>query len=551
MTVKENTVNWGTPLVCLRDTHGGPGSFITHASGASHRGNPNGFAMTRLDTQNELGIVGGGFRRQLWYPVKETKPGYQQALVTLGEYAPIDTLYPDRETLAAKIDAAVRGEDEGSGTHYAWSHVATESLGDDEAIRAKFLEKLMPQLDATQFKVELLGFRRRHLLFFGMGDWTGQTIYQTIAPVPINDSPYDGLGRLSARYRNHFTPEVMEQWKASGDRKAPWPTAWRNNVGRVMPLLYKGPAWVVRFLLDDQDPMGTNRMWVTDQAEFISSDWCQRHNWSTYNRGIDYQAREFDIPTWLTVGLAKRQMKYKVFKPKHPITHFQVKDLAVAKPVPPIVAILREAFFQERFLGKYDMAEVGGYLIDPLRFRIQLTTERDWSLAVPHKPKVLHMIPKGTTLWARIVAGGSLYYEYGPLNSPEDTKQKRGVREMKFHSMNHGFDIYASSYFSRALAVAQTMWSGIRYLEAGGMIGKLNIYEYNLAIEPELAPEAWTSVVDYWAEKVVGAPPAPAPIEAGVDEEELNDVWNREDEDEEEEEEQEEEQEFGLEVREL
>lgn len=381
---------------------------------------PHGNAVVPKEkSEKAIGYEGGGFRGLIVYPGdRPEKPGLPYQLFTDGEFARMDEMV-GKVCWRQWLENSYQGTDgDSSGTHYTWPHAATETAGLDPEVRQKFLDKLAVVLKDVPFEVKLQGFQRRYLLYFGPGSERSQTIYKTLAPVP-RQSPFGAPGtpeegKLSARYRDNFTPEkVNASLQATGLTGVP--QAWSGMT--VKPLLYRGPAWVVRFLLDDQDVLHGNRVWLTDDCEFISSDWCQRHDFSTYHRGMDYHAMEFDFPTWIQVGLVKKALGDRSFRPKHAeVKHFAVRDImkaAAGGELGELARLAKDCLMQLEWLGKYETVEVDGVEYDPLRLAIKLPTNAliEGHGAFIHGPT----IAKGQMVWWRWIDGAHEFPYFTPM----------------------------------------------------------------------------------------------------------------------------------------
>lgn len=167
-------------------------------------------------------------------------------------------------------------------------------LQSDEAERAAVQARLEREMAEYPFKFEITGLQRRFLMYFSDGGVDSQKAFESILPTP-DRSPLRTDGSL----RRPFALTYNHNMKAAS---VPWPKDHERLYGGLRPCLYRGPAYVVRFLLDDQDVLLERcRVYVDPQGDFICSDWCQRHDFSSYNGGgINLQMGIYTFATWVT-----------------------------------------------------------------------------------------------------------------------------------------------------------------------------------------------------------------------------------------------------------
>lgn len=161
----------------------------------------------------------------------------------------------------------------------------------DELARVR--ARLEHEMADYPYTFEITGLQRRYLLYFSDGNNESQQAFEALLPTPT-DSPLRADGTLRRPFA--FTYNHLMR-----DAKAPWPRNEERLYGGLRPCLYRGPAYVVRFLLDGQDVLLERcRVYVDPEGNFLCSDWCQRHDFSSYSDGINLQMGIYTFSTWVT-----------------------------------------------------------------------------------------------------------------------------------------------------------------------------------------------------------------------------------------------------------
>lgn len=267
-------------------------------------------------------IVGhSGLRRQI---LVQEKPG--ASLVETTEFVPIT---PE---IAGRL--ALHHEDPNSW-NFDWPQYPVESRGDDPRIRAIMEARLYQIMAPYALNVRIVGLQRRYLMYFSDGNYKSQGRFLRVAPHP-GQYPYDVNGHLLDAYTSGATLDELR----AGTRKPEGGTA---------PLLYAGPAWVVRVTIDGQQPaFGGCRVYVRDDGSFICSDWCQRDPTradttihSQYSKGIDLlSGQSYTLGSWLAGPCIGRAIQQGEFRPKEKIHTVQVGRIKLPPPVPSMAQAL-------------------------------------------------------------------------------------------------------------------------------------------------------------------------------------------------------------------
>lgn len=263
------------------------------------------------------GIVGGGVLGLRRTVLKEQPNG---KFVETGEQVPLT---------AALYDDLVDAYHSPNSWNYDWPHFQVEAVA-TPADRARVKAALEGQMAKHPYEFEIIGLQRRYLMYFSDGDWRSQAQFVALAPQP-DRYPYRFVdGELRRRYTGTYSAILR-------DAGAPFPEDWQRYAGPLRPMLYRGPAWVVRFRVDSQDvAFGHCRVYVTDDAEFICSDWCQRDSLARYEGGgISLQTQQYTFDGWVVGPCLKHASQKNGFKPKA-VTYAsdRVKDLLKKEPKP-------------------------------------------------------------------------------------------------------------------------------------------------------------------------------------------------------------------------
>lgn len=183
-----------------------------------------------------------------------------------------------------------------NGWNYTWPHLYTE-LMETPQLRGEVIDALVRSMSQYPNKFTVLGVQRRYLLYFADSSPGKQQLYVSVAHTPEDGPPFKADGTLKAQFAKSFTPHDYKEKKSAPEGQ---------------PLIYRGVAWVVRFLLDDQAvAFGNCRVYVgegdhpgfTDGplpvGHFYCSDWCQRHDFTSYGKGINLQFADFTFDGWV------------------------------------------------------------------------------------------------------------------------------------------------------------------------------------------------------------------------------------------------------------
>jgi hypothetical protein len=176
--------------------------------------------------------------------------------------------------------------------NFDYPDYAFETQSDPEEL-ARVRARLEQEMADYPYEFQITGLQRRYLLYFSDGNLETQQAFEALLPTP-DQSPLRSDGTLRRPFA--FTYNHLMR-----DAKAPWPRNEERLYGGLRPCLYRGPAYVVRFLLDGQDVLLERcRVYVDPQGNFLCSDWCQRHDFSSYNNGINLQMGIYTFSTWVT-----------------------------------------------------------------------------------------------------------------------------------------------------------------------------------------------------------------------------------------------------------
>lgn len=192
--------------------------------------------------------------------------------------------------------------------NYDWVHPTTEFPGDDPAAHERIAHLLSAQMAAQPYDFQIVGLQRRLLWYYSDGSLESQKRFEAYLPHP-DRYPYRQDGTFRHRY-NWTYNSLMRDAEARVPKLG-------YEVGGCYPLLYRGPAWTVRFLLDGQDVLLDRcRVYVDDDAQFICSDWCQRHDYTSYGNGINLQVKAYSFEGWVTGPCIIKNIESGKFTPR-------------------------------------------------------------------------------------------------------------------------------------------------------------------------------------------------------------------------------------------
>lgn len=193
--------------------------------------------------------------------------------------------------------------------NYDWPCLPIETATEADAANAQRIrDALTKQMADYPYEFEITGIQRRYLMYYSDGSFDSQRRFDRLIPSP-EASPFRLDGSLRRKY-DWIYNHIMR------DAKVPVPTDKERMFGQLRPCLYLGPAWVVRFRLDGQDVLLERcRVYVDDDANFICSDWCQRHDYSTYSNGINLQMGIYTFAGWVTGPCVAKNMQQGSFTP--------------------------------------------------------------------------------------------------------------------------------------------------------------------------------------------------------------------------------------------
>jgi hypothetical protein len=214
--------------------------------------------------------------------------------------------------------------------NFDWPHWQTEIVGDENPDGAqRITERLSAMMQHHPYDFKVTGLQRRFLLYYSDGDHKSQQRFERYIPLP-KAYPFRSDGKLQRRYEYLYN-SIMR------DAGVPVPKHQAAiHGGSMRPCLYIGSAWVVRFTLDGHDPLLDRcRVYVDDDAGFICSDWCQRHDYTSYHNGINLQTGIYDFDTWVTGPCIIRNTE-QGWRPKNAeVKRVAVREL-MAKAPPPV-----------------------------------------------------------------------------------------------------------------------------------------------------------------------------------------------------------------------
>lgn len=195
--------------------------------------------------------------------------------------------------------------------NYDYPDYAFESQSDPAELE-RVKARLEREMADYPYEFKITGLQRRFLLYYSDGDMHSQKAFEALLPTP-EYSPLRSDGTL----RRPFALSYNHMMR---DAKVPQPKEEYRLFGGLRPCLYRGPAYVVRFLLDGQDVLLERcRVYVDAEGNFLCSDWCQRHDYSSYNNGINLQMGLYTFATWVTGPCLVRNTQNGSFTPKNAI----------------------------------------------------------------------------------------------------------------------------------------------------------------------------------------------------------------------------------------
>lgn len=193
--------------------------------------------------------------------------------------------------------------------NYDYPHLTTETAT-TPADEARIIDVLTKQMQDYPYDFEIVGLQRRFLMYFSDGNYESQKRFERLIPRP-DSSPFRRDDALRRRYDWVWNSNMR-------DAKVPYPKAQAQLYGGLVPCLYMGPAWTVRFRLDGQDVLLERcRVYVDDAGTFLCSDWCQRHDFSSYGHGINLQMGIYSFGSWVTGPCLQYNLNQGSFAPKH------------------------------------------------------------------------------------------------------------------------------------------------------------------------------------------------------------------------------------------
>lgn len=225
--------------------------------------------------------------------VKDRAPSGLRRTVLLeqpgGMFQETDEVLPLTVDLAEEIEEYYTTP---NSWNYDWPHLPTE-VDDTPEARARLEQLILQQMGEVPFTFKITGMQRRFLMYFSDGSWESQKRYERLIPRP-GQTPFNRSWDLKPRYDLYYN-SIMR------DAKVPIPKEKVARWGTLAPCLYIGPAWTLRFQIDGQDPLLERcRVYVMDDGTFIGSDWCQRHDFSSYqNGGINLQMGIYTLSSWI------------------------------------------------------------------------------------------------------------------------------------------------------------------------------------------------------------------------------------------------------------
>lgn len=250
---------------------------------------------------------------------------------------------------------------------YDWPHWPFESTVTEEQL-GKLAATLTDMMKPFPFDFKIVGLSPRMLRYYSDGDFKHQGRFMGIAVKPDKD-PY-------SRLNWELLPRYQHGW-SSLDRDNGIPMPVNLATGKRVEgacLLYSGPAVAVRFLLDDQIAAFSGcRVYVKPTGEFIASDWCQRHDVTSYGAGINLQEGTYTFGGWVGGSCAVRGMENGTFKPKIALKRDKIIDIIKAEGPPVVIPTFEEAMTKI----KTKLAAERNKNVDSLTVRVSKTIEEN------------------------------------------------------------------------------------------------------------------------------------------------------------------------------
>jgi hypothetical protein len=220
---------------------------------------------------------------------------------------------------------------------YDWPHWPFESQVTDEQLE-RLKVTLTDMMKPLPFDFKIVGLSPRMLRYFSDGDFKHQGRFLGLAVKPDKD-PY-------ARLSWDLLPRYQHAW-GSLDRDNGVQMPVNLATGKRVEgscLLHAGPAVAVRFLLDDQIAAFSGcRVYVKPSGEFIASDWCQRHDVTSYGNGINLQEGAYTFAGWVGGPCAIRAQENGTFKPKIKLSRDKIIDIIKREGPPVVIPTFEEA----------------------------------------------------------------------------------------------------------------------------------------------------------------------------------------------------------------
>jgi hypothetical protein len=224
-----------------------------------------------------------------------------------GVYEETGEMVPMTSDLYDEMEEAYSGP---NSWNFDWPHLEVEAAADaDPSMRERVVSRLSKMMAGHPYDFQIMGLQRRYLMYYSDGSINTQQRFERLLPKP-ESNPFRRNGALRRKY-DWIYNSVMR------DAKVPYPKDKEAIFGSLRPCLYLGAAWVVRFTLDAQDVLLERcRVYVDDDANFICSDWCQRHDYSSYGHGINLQTGIYTFDGWVTGPCLIKNTESGSFKPK-------------------------------------------------------------------------------------------------------------------------------------------------------------------------------------------------------------------------------------------
>lgn len=232
---------------------------------------------------------------------------------------------PVTESLLADMEDAYAAP---NNWNFDWPHLKVEAEADEHPeMEAKVRQRLEAMMANYPYDFKITGLQRRYLMYFSDGNYHSQQRFERLVPAPTSN-PFRQDGKLRKKYDWIWNSNMR-------DAKVPYPKDKESMYGGLTPCLYSGPAWVVRFQLDGTDVLLERcRVYVDDEANFICSDWCQRHDYTSYHNGINLQTGIYTFDGWVTGPCLVRNVEGGHFKPVNAtVKREAVRNLMKKAPV--------------------------------------------------------------------------------------------------------------------------------------------------------------------------------------------------------------------------